>query len=138
MSPSTYRTFADLVLFTHAGFVAFVILGLLMILVGGVRGWSWIRNPWFRALHLAAIGLVVVQTWLGVICPLTTLEMYLRKQAGDATYSGSFIAYWMHKVMYYEAPAWAFAVCYTLFGLAVVASWVKFRPRPFHSKASRA
>ena len=138
MYDSAYRTFADFVLMAHVSFVAFVIAGLLAILVGGACGWRWIRNPWFRALHLAGIGLVVAQAWLGVICPLTTLEMYLREKAGESTYRGTFIAHWLQKLLYYEAPAWVFAVCYTLFGLAVVASWVKFRPRPFRLHASQA
>ena len=138
MDDSAYRTFADFVLMTHVSFVAFVIVGLLAILVGGAYGWRWIRNPRFRALHLAGIALVVVQAWLGVICPLTMLEMYLREKAGESTYSGSFIAHWLQRLLYYEAPAWVFAVCYTLFGSGVVASWVKFRPRPFRSHASQA
>ena len=30
-------------------------LGLLLVAVGGLRGWAWVRNPWFRLTHLAAI-----------------------------------------------------------------------------------
>lgn len=56
---------ADLVLITHVAFVAFVLVGLLLILLGGMLGWGWVRNPWFRSLHLAGIGLVVVQVWFG-------------------------------------------------------------------------
>ena len=138
MDDAPYRIFADLILITHVTFVAFVIVGLMVILIGGAFGWSWIRNPWFRVLHMASIAVVIVQAWLGVICPLTTFEMYLREKAGEATYQGAFIAHWLQDLLYYEAPAWVFAVCYTLFGLAVVASWVKFRPRPFCSSASRA
>lgn len=122
---------ADAALITHVAFVFFIVGGLLLILLGGIRGWSWIRNPWFRALHLAGIGLVVAQAWLGVVCPLTTLEMALRDRAGDTTYSGTFIAYWLQRLIYYEAPSWVFAVCYTAFALAVAASWLKFPPRRF-------
>ena len=138
MDRSAYRMFADLALLTHAGFVAFVIIGLLMILIGGVCGWRWIRNPWFRAAHLAGIALVVVQEWFGVICPLTTLELYLREKAGDRTYEGTFIAHWLQKLLYYEAPSWVFIVCYTLFGLAVVGCWLKFRPHSFRQSAKEA
>ena len=131
------RSLADIVLIAHATFVAFVIVRLLLILLGGCCRWNWIRNPWFRASHLAAITLVVAQSWLGFICPLTTLEMALRQRAGDETYTGTFVAHWLQELLYYEAPPWAFAVCYTLFGLAVVGSWLKFRPRSFrNSRAS--
>ncbi len=131
MNPGLCRVLADGVLSVHVSFVAFVVVGLLLILVGGACGWRWILNPWFRAAHLAAIGLVVVQAWLGVICPLTTLEMYLRKQAGEATYGGTFMSHWLGRLLFFEAPPWVFVVGYTLFGLAVIGSWVKFRPRAF-------
>ena len=112
----TYRVLADLVLLLHAAFVFFVIAGLALVLLGGVRGWRWVRNPWFRLAHLLAIGVVVAQAWLGVLCPLTTLEMSLRAHAGAAVYPGSFIAHWLESLLYYRAPAWVFTLCYTVFG----------------------
>jgi hypothetical protein len=126
-----YRALADAVLAVHAGFVLFVVAGLALILTGGFRGWRWVRNPWFRACHLLAIGIVVVQSWLGVTCPLTILEMSLRDRGGDVTYEGTFIAHWLRRLLFYEAPWWAFVICYTLFALAVAASWWKFPPRRF-------
>ncbi len=125
-----YRIAADLVLAVHTLFVIFVILGLVLILIGGARGWPWVKNPWFRLGHLLAIGVVVAQAWLGALCPLTTLEMVLRPRAGGAVYSGSFIAHWMEALLYHEAPPWVFATGYTVFGLLVVASWIIVRPRP--------
>jgi hypothetical protein len=117
-------------LLLHTSFVAFVIFGLILIFAGKLFGWSWVRNRWFRVAHLIAIGIVVLQSWLGVICPLTTIEMALRSRAGDATYTGSFIAHWLDSLLYYRAPAWVFAVCYTAFGALVAASWFWVRPRP--------
>jgi hypothetical protein len=122
---------ADAILYTHVLFVAFVIFGLLLILVGRFFSWSWIRNPWFRLAHMVAIAFVVLQSWLGVVCPLTTWEMELRSQAGDAVYAGTFISHWLQEILYYQAPAWVFVVCYTTFGLLVVLSWFWIRPRPF-------
>lgn len=122
---------ADLLLALHVVFVVFVIFGLVLVLLGRLRNWSWVRNPYFRIAHLVAIGIVVVQSWIGVICPLTTWEMALRERAGDAVYSGSFIANWLERLLYYQAPAWVFVVCYTVFGVLVLASWFWVRPRPF-------
>lgn len=129
--PELTRTLADIVLIAHFAFVAFVIGGLLLIVLGGFCRWSWIRNPWFRSLHLAAIALVVLQSWLGMICPLTTWEMELRDSAGDATYSGTFIGHWLQRLLYYEAPPWTFVLCYTAFGVLVAGTWIRFRPRSF-------
>jgi polyferredoxin len=73
---------------------------------------------------------VVVQAWLGRICPLTVWESALRERAGDAVYTGSFIAYWLDELLYYQAPAWVFTLVYSLFGALVLASWYFVRPRP--------
>jgi hypothetical protein len=126
-----WRIAADLILFIHVLFVAFVILGMVLILLGRLRAWTWVRNPWFRAAHLAGIGIVVLQSWFGVICPLTTWEMALREKAGAATYSGGFIAYWLESLLFVQAPGWVFALCYSLFGALVAASWFWVRPRRF-------
>jgi len=128
-----YRILADLVLLLHASFVVFVIAGLALVLLGAWRGWSWVRNPWFRLGHLLAIGIVVAQAWLGVLCPLTMLEMTLRERAGGAVYPGSFIAHWLESLLYYRAPPWVFTSCYTVFGLLVIAGWYAVRPRSFGS-----
>ena len=119
---------ADIVLATHVLFVAFVVIGLLLTVGGGYLGWAWIRNAWFRGTHLAAIGFVVLQTWLGMVCPLTTLEMRLRIQIGQPAYEGSFIGYWLHRILYFDLPPWAFVALHTVFGLFVVWAWWRFPP----------
>ncbi len=122
---------ADAILLLHVLFVAFVVIGMVLIFIGKVRVWSWVRNPWFRLTHLAAITVVVAQSWLGLICPLTTIEMALRSRAGDAVYSGSFISHWLETILYYQLPPWVFVVCYMAFGTVVIASWFWIRPRRF-------
>lgn len=123
-----YRLLADLVLYVHFGFVLFVVAGLLLILAGGVLDWGWVRNRKFRIAHLLAIGVVVLQAWLGVLCPLTNLEMWARQRSGGETYAGGFVAHWVERLLYYEAPLWAFTVAYTAFGALVVAAWLLVRP----------
>lgn len=130
-SPTIFLLAADVILLLHVLFVAFVVIGLVFIFVGKVRDWSWVRNPWFRLIHLAAITIVVVQSWLGHICPLTTIEMALRSRAGDTVYSGSFLSHWLESILYYQIPPWIFMLCYLAFGVVVVASWFWIRPRRF-------
>ena len=50
-----YSLLTDLVVAVHIGYVAYIIVGLALILVGLGRKWGWVRNPWFRLTHLAAI-----------------------------------------------------------------------------------
>ena len=124
-----YRDLADAVLALHVAVVIFVGGGLLLILVGNWRRWPWVNAWWFRLVHLAAIGVVVAEAWLGIVCPLTTLEMWLRARAAGTTYSGSFIEHWLQRVLYYDAPPWVFVLAYSLFGLSVLATWWFFPPR---------
>lgn len=119
---------ADTLLLIHVLFVGFVVLGLLAIYAGCFLHWHWVRNRWFRILHLMAIAIVVLQAWLGMICPLTIWEMALREKAGAAVYAGSFIQHWLHKLLYWQAPDWVFIVVYTVFGALVLASWFIVRP----------
>lgn len=123
-----YQLLADAVLALHVAIVVFVLGGLVLIIAGNLRRWRWVNAWWFRLAHLGAIGFVVAQAWLGATCPLTTLEMWLRQNARAATYSGSFIEHWLSRLLYYQAPWWAFAIAYTLFGLLVLATWLLFPP----------
>lgn len=130
-SPTLWLLAADAFLLLHVLFVGFVVFGLALILVGKLRQWAWVRNAWFRAAHLAAIAVVVLQSWFGMICPLTTIEMALRRQAGDAAYSGTFVSHWLESILYYRAPPWVFAACYTVFGALVLMSWFWVPPARF-------
>ncbi len=124
-----HRVFADIVLLLHFAFVAFVVLGLVLVLVGGALRWRWVRNPWFRWCHVLGILVVVLQAWAAVMCPLTILESELRTRAGETTYTGSFVAHWMHELLFVDAPPWVFTVAYTIFGGLVVAIWFLVCPR---------
>lgn len=119
---------ADTILVVHFLFVCFVVLGLGLIYLGYFWQWAWVRNRRLRIAHLAVIGVVVLQSWLGMICPLTTWEMALREAAGQTVYTGAFVQHWLHQLLFFNAPAWVFIVVYTLFGILVAASWFVVRP----------
>ena len=120
---------ADFILGIHALFVAFVMLGLLAILLGGARRWGWVRNWWFRVIHLLAILIVVAESWQGLVCPLTEWESRLRVAAGGSAYADSFIGHWLHEILFYDFPLWVFTVAYTLFGILVLIAWLRVPPR---------
>ena len=116
---------ADIVLLVHFLFVLFVVGGLAAIWIGAAAGWRWVRNFWFRAAHLAAIAIVAAESLAGAWCPLTVWEDALRGRHEEK----SFVARWIHRVLFYELPGWAFTTAYVLFALAVAASWLLVRPR---------
>lgn len=120
---------ADMVLVIHVLFVAFVVIGLVLIIVGLLRHWRWVRNLWFRTAHLLSIGIVVTQAWVDLICPLTIWENYLRHQAGDAVYAYPFIRHWLQELIFYDAEPWVFVLCYTIFGALVLVTWILGPPK---------
>ena len=129
---------ADAVLALHLGVVVFVVGGLVAIVVGHRRGWQWAADLRFRLLHLAAIGFVVAEAWLGLTCPLTTLEMALRARAGGAVYAGGFVEHWLQRLLYFDAPPWVFVLGYSLFGLLVALAWWRCPPRVARRRGRRA
>jgi len=124
-----YPLLADLVLVLHVGIILFVVGGLVLIVVGNLRRWTWVNAPVYRALHLGAIGVVVAEAWLGIECPLTTLETWLRVQGGGSAYESGFIETWCSRILYYEAPTWVFTIAYSTFALLVAAAWWKWPPQ---------
>ncbi len=124
-----HRLLVDFVVLLHLAYVLSVVLGLVAILTGKLRNWEWVRNRWFRGVHLAMIVVVVLESWCGITCPLTTWENELRSLAGQSTHRGAFIADMVHHLMFFRAKPWVFTVCYTLFGAIVVASLYLVPPR---------
>ena len=119
-----YAFFADLIAAIHLGYVSFVVFGLLVILLGGLLRWRFVRNFWFRTVHLAMILIVVVEALLGIVCPLTIWEYELRIAAGQQDVTDvSFVARLIHQLMFFEFPPIVFVIGYCLFGLAVLVSW---------------
>lgn len=129
MSVNLYSVLADTILIIHFAFVAFVVAGFLMILVSHLASWKWMHNRVFRLTHLAAILVVVLQAWLGLLCPLTIWENELRLRAGRSGYTVSFIEHWLHEILFYQAAPWVFTAIYTVFGALVLLVWFLDRRR---------
>ena len=124
-----YRLLADFLVLFHFAYVAFVAFGLPVILIGGWLGWSWVRNFWFRVVHLAAILIVAGQALLGIICPLTVWESQLRRAGGGEAIPGTFMGRLVHSMLFFDLPHWAFTLGYCIFGILVVAAWILVPPR---------
>jgi hypothetical protein len=126
-----YGFLADLLVAVHVGYVAYVLAGEVLILAGWWRGWAWVRHFWFRATHLLAIGIVVVEEAVGMRCPLTVWEEQLRLQAGQPVTGETFVGRIFHSVLFYDAQPWVFTVVYSVTGAVVLATLFLCPPRPF-------
>ena len=117
-----YRLLADAVLILHLGFIAFVVLGGLIVL-------RWPRVAW---LHLPAVAWGAWIEFSGRICPLTPLEIGLRARSGQATYSGGFIERYITALIYPDGLDRSQQVALGAFVLvlnAAVYGWLLWRRR---------
>lgn len=85
-----YRGLADLVLVIHLAFVLFVVFGGLFTL-------RWPRVAWLH-VPVALYGATI--EFIGFICPLTPLEISLRRRGGEAGYAGGFIEHYITAALY--------------------------------------
>jgi len=120
---------ADGLVALHVAYVAFIVLGQLLILAGLIFRWDWVRNFWFRLAHLVAIAIVAVEAAFDYTCPLTTLEYYLRERAGQQPSAESFIGRLMQSFIVHDWPPWVFNVSHITFGFLVLLTFVLARPR---------
>jgi hypothetical protein len=120
--------FADIIALIHLGYVVFVILGFILIVVGIILKWQWIRNFWFRIAHLVAIAGVALEAVLGINCPLTVLEFSLRYGVAPSDMRVSFLGGLIDSILYYDAPAWLFTIIYVGFALLVAITFVMAPP----------
>jgi hypothetical protein len=139
-----YSVLAALVEAVHVAYIAYVVLGLVAILVGAVLRWQWIRNPWFRVSHLVMIGIVAVEALAGWDCPLTVWGDSLRGRGPEEAGAG-FIARHVHGLIHFELEPWVFTVVYVGVALLVLSAFwfapVRWRraaraPRPGPSPAA--
>lgn len=81
---------ADGLVVVHFAFTAFVVFG-------GFLSWRWPRAV---LLHLPALAWGVWIELSHTICPLTPLEIHVRRLGGEAGYSGGFLAHYLGAILY--------------------------------------
>lgn len=85
-----YLLLADFLVFLHVAFVAFVVLGVLLVQ----------RSPRLAWIHLPSVLWGALIEFAGWGCPLTSIENRFRKLGGDASYIGGFVEHYLLPVLY--------------------------------------
>jgi hypothetical protein len=116
-----YRTSADLVVIVHLLFICFIVGGVFLT-------WRW---PWIIWVHIPAVVYGALIEFAGFSCPLTVLENDLRVRAGEAGYSGGFIAHYVVRVIYPPGLTRGMQIGLGLFVLlvALLGYWSSLRRR---------
>lgn len=130
-----YGYLADAIVAFHLGYVSYVVIGQLIIWIGLLFNWPWIRNPWFRLTHLVAILIVALEAVFNITCPLTSWEFELRRMAGQQVEEGTFLGQLFHNILFWDLPPWAFTTMYIVFAVLVLGTFVLAPPRWFWRKA---
>jgi len=85
-----YEALADSVLILHLCFILFVVLGGVLVL----------RWRWMAWAHLPAAAWGALVELAGWICPLTPLEIVLRRAAGRGVYDTTFVERYLVPIVY--------------------------------------
>ena len=117
---------ADIILIIHFLFVLFVVGSLPLIWIGEWMRFEFVRNLRFRLAHIVAILFVVVESFIGMVCPLTLLEDRLRGEENGS----NFIQRWLHRILFYDVPEWILTMIYVLFAILVIITFKLLPPRP--------
>jgi hypothetical protein len=126
-----YPIVADAILIVHVLIVLFNVVSLPLIWLGWFLRWRFVRNFYFRVIHLAMIAYIAAQALVGEICPLTDWENALRVHAGtDPRYATSFIGHWLQRLLFYEADERVFTIAYVIFFALVLATLFFVKPNP--------
>ena len=85
-----FAAFADIVVVVHSAFIGFVVVGGLVAR----------RRPALARYHAAALAWGAGAVIFGWACPLTALEKWSRRQAGEVPYRGGFVDRYLEDVLY--------------------------------------
>jgi len=117
---------ADLVVAVHFCVVAFALGGAIGILVGGIRGWEWVRGRVFRLIHF---GVVLAVAFQQELCFMTEWEIELRERAGKGIEEASFVGRLLHDWLFVDVDLATLQKIYIAFGVLVALGLFTVPPR---------
>ena len=115
---------SEIVLLFHFSIFLFIIISFILIPLGYQKKWKWVKNKYYRLIHLVLMGIIFIETILGFMCPLTTLENFLRN---DIEINNK-ITQIIHQIMYWDLPSYQFIILYLLSLLYLIFLWLFFKP----------
>ena len=116
---------ADIILILHFLIVIFITVGFLLIPIGYFYDWSWTKNFKLRLFHFGLMFIVTFETLVGITCPLTSIENYLR----GINNSKSFVSFWIEKIIYWDFPTSFFIFLYFVFLGWTLLMWKIYPPK---------
>ena len=116
--------FFEIVLFFHFFIFLFITVSFFLIPFGYFQKWEWVKNKYYRLTHLVLMGIILIETILGFMCPLTILENFLRNNIEVDNNLTQII----HQIMYWNLPNYQFIILYILSFSYLIFLWFFFKP----------
>ena len=116
--------FSEIVLFFHFIVFLFITVSFFLIPFGYFQKWKWVKNKYYRLTHLVLMGVILIETILGFMCPLTILENFLRNNIEVDNNLTQII----HQIMYWNLPNYQFIILYILSFSYLIFLWFFFKP----------
>jgi hypothetical protein len=113
------------ILVLHFAIIAFNIAGCVLIPVGAWQHWRWVREFWWRLVHVLSLAAVAAQALAGRACFLTIWQA----DVSGTPHAQPLVAGWINRLIYLPLPLWMFAVAYVVVCVYVIALWILVRPR---------
>lgn len=102
-----------------------------LILIGAKLQWKWIRIRWLRRIHVAMILFVMIEYFIGMMCPLTVLEEYLRQQPAEkSVYPMGFFPALISKILFSDFEPWVYGAIYVAGAFIIILLYRKVPPHP--------
>lgn len=105
--------------------VVFHLLWIIFLIFGAFVG---ARLVWVKWLHLGALAYSLSMQAFAWPCPLTLIEVALRRAAGYDGYAGGFIAHYAQRLVYAPVPRTPLLIATLL--IVLLTLWIYFGPRP--------
>jgi hypothetical protein len=121
---------ADLILYFHFLYVLGVLVPIPLIVIGSWYDWKWVRLLWLRRVHACMMLLVVLEAFIGMICPLTEWETAIRaKGPGGNIYPKGFIAALVAKLLFSDFELWVYTLLYIVTALIIIDLYILIPPK---------
>ena len=116
--------FSEIILLLHLLIFLFITLSFILIPIGYFQKWKWVKNKYYRSIHLILMGIISIETILGFMCPLTILENYFR----DDIKVDNKLTEIAHQILYWDLPNYQFIILYILSFSYLIFLWFFFKP----------
>ena len=116
--------FSEIILLLHLLIFLFITLSFILIPIGYFQKWEWVKNKYYRSIHLILMGIISIETILGFMCPLTILENYFR----DDIKVDNKLTEIAHQILYWDLPNYQFIILYLVSFSYLIFLWFFFKP----------